>query len=434
MDTNSFGKILDLLKPTRLRPSTRGEQNILIESESDKARVINHAAFRRLLGKAQVFPLDTNAAVRTRLTHSIEVSQIGRYIAQKIIEKHDVNSLHYKQLAAFVTTIETACLLHDIGNPPFGHFGEDAIQKWFLKETPKIADLLEFDGNPQGFRLISFLGGADEYGLNLTCSQLLSTIKYPWTHAGKPDPKDKIGLFTSDVAYYKRACDELNWPPGKKFPFLRLMEAADNIAYAMSDLEDGIEKKIVSIEDLKKEFGENRFLSEKIDPFVKFKTDVIVEAVELAAKTFTNKLDNIIAGEDIELVDKTSDIGDLLKKVKHFARAKIYRNEAAERIELAGRSVIVGLLNHFKELLDLEEAEFMALVDNNINVIKDNKLGYHARLLRRLPISYIEKYRCGSRGGCEIFKRAHLVVDFISGMTDEFALETYQVLEGIRIR
>lgn len=430
MKDGAFNKILDLLTAHRLRASTRGTKDILIESESDKGRVINHSAFRRLLGKAQVFPLDTNAAVRTRLTHSIEVSQIGRHIAQKIIESHSVGSLPYIQLAAFVNAIETACLLHDIGNPPFGHFGEAAIREWFKEYNPKLGDLLEFDGNPQGFRLISFLGGADEYGLNLTCTLLLSTIKYPWTHTDKPGSESKVGLFTSDLKYYEKACTELKWKPGKKFPYLRLMEAADNIAYAMSDLEDGLEKEIVSIEDLKNEFGSERFKSTTIDPFVNFKTGVIIQAVELSAQTFTRELENIIAGNEVVLVDKKSEIGELLGKVKKFARAKIYSSEEAERIELAGRSVIVGLLKHFKVLLDLRETEFVALVDGSN---KAKGLEYHVRLLRRLPISYIDKYRNKDRGE-EALRRAHLIVDFISGMTDDFALETYQVLEGIRIR
>jgi dGTPase len=127
---SEFRRLLTLVQNVRLRASTRGALSNLLESESDRARVINSAPFRRLQQKAQVFPLDTNAAVRTRLTHSIEVSQVGRHIVQTIISKHGSTDGSYGDLAAFVNIVETACLLHDIGNPPFGHFGESAIRSW----------------------------------------------------------------------------------------------------------------------------------------------------------------------------------------------------------------------------------------------------------------------------------------------------------------
>ncbi len=123
--------ILNLITEDRLRESSSGKRGALIASESDKGRVVNSSAFRRLQQKAQVFPLDNNAAVRTRLTHSIEVSQVGRHIAQKIIQSIDAQGESYETLAAFVNIVETACLLHDIGNPPFGHLGESAIKEWF---------------------------------------------------------------------------------------------------------------------------------------------------------------------------------------------------------------------------------------------------------------------------------------------------------------
>lgn len=204
------------LKTDRLRSATRTDATLLEAAESDRGRVINSAAFRRLQQKAQVFPLEANASVRSRLTHSFEVSQVGRYIAQSIIsnllEAHPAlkNSLKYDELTAFVSTVETACLLHDLGNPPFGHLGEAAIQEWFekfklnfnqLNENDKKnhplstinldeLDLTNFDGNPQGFRIINLLNGDDSYGLNLTSSLLLSIVKYPWAQSNKP--KNKI--------------------------------------------------------------------------------------------------------------------------------------------------------------------------------------------------------------------------------------------------
>ncbi|WP_287365789.1 dGTP triphosphohydrolase [Thauera sp.] len=432
--STALNALLDLVTEDRLRNSTQGARGALIASESDKARVINSGAFRRLQQKAQVFPLEPNAAVRTRLTHSIEVSQIGRYLAQRVIQNFGSTSESYERLTAFVNNVETACLLHDIGNPPFGHLGESAVQEWFRddKNNATVPDLCAFDGNPQGLRLTTFLSGADAHGLNLTCTLLLSTIKYPWDLDRRPEDK-KIGIFSGDYVFYEQACAKLGWHAGRKFPFARLMDTADEIAYSMSDLEDGLEKKIISLDDLEKEFGSKRFPKGAIPPFIKFKTDVINAAVKVAADAFTTQLDNILAGDPFELVHEGSEIGGLLNQVNRFARARIYSNEAAEKVELAGRSVIKGLLRHFGELIKLSEESFSVLVEGDMKAIKKRNLDFQARLFRRLPTSYVEKYRLDARGN-EMHRRSHLVVDFIAGMTDDFALETYQVLEGIKIK
>jgi len=161
MTQNSLRDLLNLVRGDTLRPATAGNRSPLIASESDKGRIVNSPAFRRLQQKAQVFPLDTNAAVRTRLTHSIEVAQLGRYLAQNVIEKLDAGGSSYLELAAFVNVVENACLLHDIGNPPFGHLGEAAIREWFAEHCSAETDLKSFDGNPQGFLLVSLLSGKD---------------------------------------------------------------------------------------------------------------------------------------------------------------------------------------------------------------------------------------------------------------------------------
>lgn len=436
MNNQKIKDLLQFITEDRVRVSSQGSRGVLIASESDKGRVVNSASFRRLQQKAQVFPLEANAAVRTRLTHSIEVSQVGRHLAQKVIEAFDATDCEYSKLAAFVNTIETACLLHDIGNPPFGHLGESAIREWFsenYKEDP-IEDLSNFDGNPQGFRLISFLAGSDESGFNLTTALLLSTVKYPWGVDNKPEGK-KIGLYTSDLQTYTHACNKHNWHVGKKFPYLRLMDVADEIAYSMSDLEDGLEKGIISINDLQKEF-ESDFRtngSEVLKPFLFFKIGVINRAVNEASNNFVKHFEKILLGEDVDLIEDDSEIGILLKKVSKFARSRIYSHRDAEQVELAGRSVIKGLLNHFGELLKLDEEKFIKLVENDLKFIKENNLDFQIRLFRRLPKGYIEKYQQRSTLS-EIERRAHLIVDFIAGMTDDFALETYQVLEGIRIK
>lgn len=292
---------------------------------------------------------------------------------------------------------------------------------------------MDFDGNPQGFRLMSFLAGADCYGFNLTCSLLLTTLKYPWGLKSRPEGK-KIGLFDEDLKSYHEACEKVGWEAGKSFPLMRLMDTADEIAYSMSDIEDGLEKDILSEEDLRREFGAGYFPEGgAIKPFVSFKTKIINKAADEAAGRFVDSIDLVLEGGEINLISDASEAGDILKRVKKLARERIYTDEAAESVELAGRSVIKGLLNHFGELLKLPEEKFASIVNNDIKSIKDNKLDFQARLFRRLPRGYCEKYNNSARG-CEMERRAHLIVDFISGMTDDFALETYQILEGIRIK
>jgi dGTPase len=437
MTRSSINDLLRLIQDRSLRRAAAGNRSPLIASESDKGRIVNSAAFRRLQQKAQVFPLDPNAAVRTRLTHSIEVSQLGRYLAQKVIEKLGGGEAAYRDVAAFVNVVENACLLHDIGNPPFGHLGEAAIREWFKDGDFAVDDLMSFDGNPQGFRLITFLSGRDDRGLNLTSSLLLSTLKYPWPRVSKPSDAKKIGIFDMEMPIYQEACNTLGWMAGKRFPFVLLMEAADDIAYSMSDLEDGLEKKIVRIRDLEDVFGAERFKSDTVHPIVKFRTGVINEAVDAAAENFAVNFDDILNGEHPRLLSKDSQVGELLGKVNDFARREIYSHPAAERVELSGRRVIGGLLDHFGALLRLDEAEFVEVVAGRKPKQKPSDFpserDFHLRLARLIPASYRDKYAIAARGA-EFNRRAHLIVDFIAGMTDHYALETYQVLQGIRIQ
>ena len=448
---NQFKKLLKLITDERLRKSSvkRNAGDLLGATESDKGRVVNSASFRRLQHKAQVFPLDPNAAVRTRLTHSIEVSQIGRFLAQKVIEKCGVEKVSYKQLAAFANVVETACILHDIGNPPFGHLGESAIKEWASSKNSLnlLGDFESFDGNPQGLRLMSFLAGYDEFGLNLTDALLLSTIKYPWSVETQPIDKQrkKIGIYTQDYKNYKRCCKAVGWSKGKVFPVTRLMEAADDIAYSMSDLEDGIEKGIISIDDLAEHFkefvpskdeAEERGISSK-ERFITFKTEIIRESVDEAAGIFVDNLKEVLAGGGGDLISDENKMGGVVKKIKRYARKYIYSDSSAEHIELAGRSVIKGLLKHFERLLDSQKISaelFEALIERDMGRVHQEaeNFDFEVRLLGLLPKSYCDHYKMNKRGH-ESIRRHHLIVDFIAGMTDNYALETFQMLEGIRV-
>jgi dGTPase len=262
-----------ILSSSRIRTSSRSERTILTESESDRGRILFCAAFRRLQQKAQVFSMEPNAAVRSRLTHSIEVSQLGRYIAdevgQRLLKNGQLDAL---QQGALVNFVETACLMHDIGNPPFGHFGEAAIQDWFGKngeETlrsavrmPKgsdadlhcgeiqraLSDFIEFDGNPQGLRIVTRLQwNTDEFGLNLTKTALASFLKNVRCAGDKDIGKftKKAGYFTTEEDLVQQVWKDFGYASPQRFPLTYMMEAADDIAYCISDLEDSFEKEII---------------------------------------------------------------------------------------------------------------------------------------------------------------------------------------------
>ncbi|MDB5884963.1 MAG: putative deoxyguanosinetriphosphate triphosphohydrolase, partial [Polaromonas sp.] len=268
-----------LLTTDRARKSTFSGRNLIIESESDRSRLVFSAPFRRLQQKAQVFSLEANAAVRSRLTHSLEVAQIGRFLADLIVENLIKNELIDSITArSFINFVETACLMHDLGNPPFGHFGEAAISQWFRKNGANyvqrsiglsseinitneikevLADFLEFDGNCQGLRIVALLQwNDDEYGLNLTYTALASHLKYiraplfdPSNEKHRPFRK-KAGFFSTEQELVEIMWRQFGYSKEnpQRFPLAYVMEAADDIAYCISDLEDSIEKGLLKSE------------------------------------------------------------------------------------------------------------------------------------------------------------------------------------------
>ena len=259
----------------RSQPSSKSPRSLLTETESDRGRIIQSAAIRRLQQKTQVYPLETNAAVRSRLTHSLEVQQTGRFLAQTIINKfNNSNQLSAVGLAGketvFTNIVEMSCLIHDVGNPPFGHFGETAISGWIRSNAPGshqsaagtpsklftetlLPDLAVFEGNAQGLRIISQL-----QNLNLTYSQMAALMKYtrpPFeTRPEKSSPeyyrKKKPGYYYSEAELVNKIQSHLNIDKGCRFPLVYIMEAADDISYCIADLEDAVDKGILSYRDL----------------------------------------------------------------------------------------------------------------------------------------------------------------------------------------
>ncbi len=262
------------------------QNDLRSEFEKDYHRIIGSASFRRLQDKTQVFPLDKSDFIRTRLTHSLEVSSIGRSLAQNIsesiIERRLDPTFNLETERNVAAVIECAGLIHDIGNPPFGHFGEEAIREWFSRHLPRLSyngrsvtdimtlqereDLLNFEGNAQGLRLVSKLHYAENgCGLNLTYALLSTMIKYPRSSVEmNPRAKDvtekKMGYFRSEEELFSRI-QEKTGTKGRRNPLTFILEAADDIAYATADIEDAFKKGFFDFQTFVSELWKR-----KVDP------------------------------------------------------------------------------------------------------------------------------------------------------------------------
>lgn len=500
-----------LISTSRHRTSSAKHDTILASTQSDRARLIYSAAFRRLQQKAQVFSLESNSAVRSRLTHSIEVSHIGRYIVAAILEEisnsshldDEVKYFWQKNSLSISNIVETACLMHDIGNPPFGHFGEAAIVEWSKSESVEYAlrtalaetfsqkncdivlsDFKHFDGNPQGLRIITKLQGDDGYyGLNLTYTQLASFIKYTFCpedlNSELPFSK-KIGYFSTEKEVMEEAWLSLSMKKNSRHPLGFLMEASDDISYCISDIEDGIEKDIITV----KEFSD--FTCERIEKlkknhinfeeqcdeliscltqrntvpvgnFLYFKTTLSNFLVKRVAEIFVKDYSLFINQERIEeIISKGTFEYELLDILKDYTSNYLFTSSEAECMELSGFAIIKGILNEYTSLIKLPKEKFLHLILKENKKIRENNLHIERRLFNRLPGKHLKsyytaivnlpfnhkefsdellrrKYKDVSREN-ELSLRIHLIVDFISGMTDQFSMEMYQLLKGIKVK
>jgi len=470
--------------------SSVGNRSIAEEAVSDRARVLYSSAFRRLQQKTQVFTVLKDAAVRTRLTHSLEVASVGHWIAQKVVDG-PLKHLDPLYSAALVSLVETGCLAHDIGNPPFGHFGEAAIQAWFRKnwkdaagsklgKNKKLAllmeDFLQFDGNPQGTRILLRLQGLTKkdrnlYGMDLTFSQLLTALKYP---RGPLDDtstwKKKPGFFESERSRIEKAWGALGFKVQQRFPLAYLVEAADDISYCISDMEDGIDKDVFTVKDffteiqswideqnpktptlialrksainLSNDAKDNR--TEAKDHFMLFKVVFTRTMIEEAARVYGDgSSPDILRGSRRGLLDDT-DADDLLETLRNIAKRRLYVEDKVQRPFLAGLRIVHGILEQFGELLRLDRNRFEKLRDAWRSADRDEvykeRLHTLLPLLDHLPAHYLDVYDYTAnekdpqrKWGADVwewFCRAHLIVDYLSGMTDDFSYRTHQVFSG----
>jgi len=446
----------DLLNNDRLRPSTRPKgTDARNDFESDFGRIIFSSAMRRMHDKTQVFPLTTDDNIHSRLTHSMEVMAIGHSLGIRVSENVDFikrAGLDKSDLFREIPVIlKNACLVHDIGNPPFGHFGETVIQNYFKKFFKSNSDFLSndlekedftlFDGNAQGFRVLTKLQILDDqYGLNLTFGTLGAYLKYP--NSGRVNSElihlKKRGVFQSEKIYLEKILDGNKLYVDKtpvRHPLCYLMEAADSICYLVMDIEDGFNKGWYSFQNIGEYLSKidgikevienlektNTGYGQEITKMVKFRIYLIQRLVDLAVSNFTNKIDAIENGQyNNELI--FDDPNNLADNLKAFCLELVFPNREITSLELTGHSVITGLLDYYLEFLLHDDKHYRKRAQG---LISDSVLRI-AFLENGLPEnSKIE--------GLSNYFKLRTIVDYISGMTDQFALNHYQKISGQKI-
>jgi dGTPase len=421
---------------------TRGGRT---ECERDYDRILFATPTRRLADKTQVFPMEVNDSVRTRLTHSHEVSNLARSIGVRLAFEHaeevfgpDHEGLQVKRNVP--SMLAAVGLAHDLGNPPFGHQGEIAIQQWFRegKAGDDIAiDFLEFDGNAQTFRLLTRLQVLnDQFGLNLTLGTLAALIKYPsiYGSANKGGFK-KYGIFQSEEQIVQEVWHLTGLGSGMRHPLAYVMEACDDIAYSVIDAEDTVKKGYASFYDLmdflqstgkrdattegvvkaaqarNTEFKKEQLSSRELNDISMqmFRVKAIHEMVQAATSTFVNSIGKIMTGEiepGFELI-KSSSCAQLCKAVKEFARRHGFQHKEVLRLELKGNRYIKGM---------------MGILWRAIQCGDDVNTPFERFVFGEISENYRRVY---SASGCSTYARCQLLCDVLSGMTESHLVQKH---------
>ena len=473
--------------PDRIRqvPRNAASSDPRSEFEKDYQRIISSASFRRLQDKTQVFP-DKSDFIRTRLTHSLEVANfarsLGRLIGERILSEKKDPDYDIRMREDMCAVLECAGLLHDIGNPPFGHFGEDAIRDWFEKNLytigygdgvladalsdQQIADFKHFEGNTQALRVVTKLHFlVDEHGMNLTKTLLATIMKYPCSSLeisyDKNDPerdiaRKKMGYFEADEEIFK-SVQEGCGTHGRRHPLAFILEAADDIAYKTADIEDAVKKGLLDLSVIKFEAaaaiqearrrGENAAaetaekLMKKLDYYYdkactggyedpqlyaiqNWSVRIQGRLLTCAENSFMSNYDAIMNGtyrKDLLTGTPGSLIADILSDV---AYRYVFLSKQILKLEVAADSIFDYLLTRFVTALRYYDTPEW----------KKHASAVDDRMVRLISSSFMQIYRIHSAGKPEnvkLYLRLLLATDYVSGMTDGFARRLYRELSGI---
>ncbi len=428
-----------LLSANRLGQKSTSPESYRSAFEQDYDRIIFSHPFRRLQDKTQVHPLPEHDFVHTRLTHSLEVSSVGRslgkMVGKVILERHPELNKDFS-LFDFGAIVAAASLAHDLGNPPFGHAGEDALSDFFLAHSewkekmsePEWTDLTKFEGNAQGFRILN----QNEYGMKLTCATLGAFTKYPCPAYFPSRDKlrksqKKFGFFQSEKIIFSDVATQLELIPSSgawsRHPLAFLVEAADDVCYSIIDLEDGCRLGLVSFEETvellapilkdkldRKKLAGDQSLNKKLGTL---RALTIGELINACSTFFLDHEKNIIDGKfDAALVD-LCEFSEALKKITAVSIQKIYRAREVVEIEATGHEVLPGLLGEFVIAGDLLRKKDRSRKYNNLALL------FPPEISKAIVESENE------------YGMLRQVIDFISGLTDRHALSLFRKIKGI---
>lgn len=417
------------------------------EFKRDYDRLIFSAPFRRMQNKTQVFPLPGSIFVHNRLTHSLEVASVGMSLGNDVAHcvmktRPELADTLFTQIG---TIVSTACLAHDMGNPPFGHSGEKAIQTFFtegkgayLKDrlSPELwNDITHFEGNANAFRLLAHrFKGRRDGGFVMTYTTLASIVKYPFVSALAEKGHGKFGFFCTEADIFRRIADDLgiirksaDSCPDEyaRHPLVYLVEAADDICYEIMDIEDAHKLKIVTYEETKRLFldffdekGQNHIMQRINDEEITddnekviYMRACVINALERACvDAFMRHEDEIMRGEfSGSFIDS---IDDRLVKAYHncteLSKKRIYKSKPVLDVELSGFKIMDSLMEVMTEA-----------------AVNPQRF-YSRQLISRVSSQY-------DISAPDLETRIMAVIDYISGMTDVYALDIYQKINGISL-
>lgn len=417
------------------------------EFQRDYDRLIFSSPFRRLQNKTQVFPLPGVIFVHNRLTHSLEVASVGRSLGRLFYHKMKSANPNIDREAPFLQEVgdivSAACLSHDLGNPAFGHSGEAAISSFFIEGKGKMfesmvskeqwADLTHFEGNANALRILTHAyKGKDPKGFALTYTTLAAIVKYPCKavdgHQKGSHHRKKYGFFDSEIQTFEQIAVELGLksdpsnPEGYlRHPLVYLVEAADDICYNIIDLEDAHHLKILSYGEVEELLlplcgGEDlasrlQSLADTASRVALLRAKAINTLIHACAEVFATNQDKFLAGTfDTALMDALEPgIVAQMKRIEKLSYARIYNAPAVVQIEIAGFKVMNALLEEFLPAY-----------------LKEDKTMFDNKIIAMIP----EQFKAEND---DPYTKIRSVLDFVSGMTDIYAVDLYRKIKGISI-
>lgn len=419
-----------LLSAERLRRADARSSPTRSPFQQDADLVVFSGSFRRLQDKTQVQPLAEGGRVRSRLTHSVEVASVGRSLGSAVAYGLRARrGLDAEQCHAIAHVVHAACLAHDIGNPPFGHGGEDAIKAWFhahpgeltALERAQAADFLAFDGNAQGFRTLTQLENYRfDGGLRLTHATLGALLKYPIASLdcdGVDPLHKKPGFFCAERPYVEELWSALELPSGTRHPLVYLTEAADDICYAIVDLEDGHAAGLLdygeAVELLAALAGQAPDTAlERQEQLQKLRGIAIGRLVDDVAEVFLAHEPELVAGRSLPELCTLSALGAELEQAKALARQRLYAAPSVVERLLGGQVVLAALLDACVPLI-------ASLAD----------VGFEREALRGRAASLAHLFGPGFRPRSR-YEALLGVTDFLCSLTDHAALALHRRLAG----